>query len=383
MTWDYILNRKRTAIRSITTKIIIKGVYCSIHAIELYFGLVTAIWILFKKLWQKTKSCQNEYCLTVGFLLCWGTYRFLLNIPANVITNLYAVQQKHPLTTISSSVLIYLWDTVAVVVFGVFVVYMKGRMGKFYYMFISLVEIACRYILLVISFHLLLPISEEHEKLPDGPVRDNITKLAKSQGFNMEKFVVANTYGIANHDFNAYTIETLISRRIVLSKRFLIYESEGKISVREICAIVAHELNHWKKSHSLLSQLELFVNVFITNYIALGLPSHFDVFYFRFPQDERPIMAAYTYAINYCSLPFVFTYKMISLCISRLKEIDSDNFAACLGFAKDLIKALVKITIWSYSFPLTDPIYASRYFTHPPLLERVRNLQNYRNTTYF
>jgi STE24 endopeptidase len=60
--------------------------------------------------------------------------------------------------------------------------------------------------------------------------------------------------------------------------------------------------------------------------------------------------------------------------VSRHNEYEADKTGADLGGKLFLSEALKKLVSENKSFPLSHPIYIFFYYTHPPVLERLREL---------
>jgi len=62
--------------------------------------------------------------------------------------------------------------------------------------------------------------------------------------------------------------------------------------------------------------------------------------------------------------------------LSRRKEFQADEFAVKLGYRKKLLDALVKLNNDNLSFPLYDNLYSMFNHSHPPILERIKYIEN-------
>ena len=60
--------------------------------------------------------------------------------------------------------------------------------------------------------------------------------------------------------------------------------------------------------------------------------------------------------------------------LSRRFEFQADRFAFDLGRAAPLKSALVKLNVDNLGFPVSDWLYSTWHFSHPPLVERLRAL---------
>merc|ERR1711941_184273 len=68
-----------------------------------------------------------------------------------------------------------------------------------------------------------------------------------------------------------------------------------------------------------------------------------------------------------------FLMPLISL-ISRHNEYAADEFGSDLQSKEDLVSALLKLANENKSFPLSHPLYIFFYYSHPPLVERFKEL---------
>ena len=68
-----------------------------------------------------------------------------------------------------------------------------------------------------------------------------------------------------------------------------------------------------------------------------------------------------------------FLMPLISM-ISRHNEYAADEFGSNLSTKEDLVSALLKLANENKSFPLSHPMYIFFYYSHPPLVERFKEL---------
>ncbi len=71
---------------------------------------------------------------------------------------------------------------------------------------------------------------------------------------------------------------------------------------------------------------------------------------------------------------FSFIYTPIMSIISRHNEYEADKFGSEMGGKENLVSALLKLVKENKSFPKSDPIYSKFYYTHPPIIERLKAL---------
>ena len=88
--------------------------------------------------------------------------------------------------------------------------------------------------------------------------------------------------------------------------------------------------------------------------------------------DSEPYAIIAVFLIFSPILSF-FLMPLISL-ISRHNEYAADEFGSNLATKEDLVSALLKLANENKSFPLSHPLYIFFYYSHPPLVERFKEL---------
>jgi|Transcript_24833 STE24 endopeptidase len=61
---------------------------------------------------------------------------------------------------------------------------------------------------------------------------------------------------------------------------------------------------------------------------------------------------------------------------SRKNEFQADSYAVGLDMGPPLASGLVKISIENLSNMVPDPLYSMYHYSHPPLLERLRAIND-------
>jgi STE24 endopeptidase len=214
---------------------------------------------------------------------------------------------------------------------------------------------------------LIVPLFNKQTPLEDGTLREKISEYAQSVGFSLKNIFVidgSKRSTKANAYFSGFGSE----------KRITLYDTlVNDLEEEEIVAVLAHEVGHYKRNHIIfnlissivLTGIMLFVlSVFISNPLlsnALGveIPS-FHVGLIAFGMLYSPISELIGLAMNY---------------ISRQFEYQADNYAKTTYKAEPLITSLKKLSKNSLSNLTPHPSYVWMHYSHPTLLERVRNLK--------
>lgn len=213
---------------------------------------------------------------------------------------------------------------------------------------------------------LIVPIFNKQTPLEDGDLKNEITSYANSVGFKLNNIFVidgSKRSSKANAYFSGFGSE----KRITLFDTLI-----NDLTNEEIVAVLAHEVGHYKKKHIIfnlitsiiltgftLYLLSLFINSpLLSQALAVSEPS-FHIGLIAFGVLYSPISAITGLIMNY---------------ISRKFEYQADNYAKETFAANPLVSSLKKLSKNSLSNLTPHPAYVFYHYSHPTLLNRVKNL---------
>jgi STE24 endopeptidase len=210
----------------------------------------------------------------------------------------------------------------------------------------------------------LAPLFNTFTPLSDGELKEAILALARRVGFRAGGLFVMDASRRTAHG-NAYFTGLLGQKRIVLFDTLL--EAMGS---REVVAVLAHELGHFKLHHvrwALVRSVAWSGLVFYV--LSLCLP--LEPFYAAFFLDQTSYGALAVFSLWFGLVSFLL--QPLSNALSRRHECAADAFALDSGAtAGELGSALRKLREKSRHLPLSHPLFSRVYHSHPPLLERLR-----------
>jgi STE24 endopeptidase len=213
---------------------------------------------------------------------------------------------------------------------------------------------------------LIVPLFNEQTILEEGDLKNEIVKYVNSVGFKANNIYVLNG-SKRSTKANAYFSGFGNQKRITLYDT-LINDLEND----EIVAVLAHEVGHYKRKHILynltssiiltgfaLFVLSLFIKTPVLS-LALGvsLPS-FHIGLIAFGILYSPVSQILGIFMNYMSRKF---------------EYQADNYAKNTFSASPLISSLKKLSKNSLSNLTPHYLYVFFHFSHPTLLDRIKNL---------
>lgn len=214
---------------------------------------------------------------------------------------------------------------------------------------------------------LIVPIFNKQTPLEEGELRNKISAYAKSVGFKLDKIFVidgSKRSTKANAYFSGFGSE----------KRVTLYDTLiNDLEEEEIVAVLAHEVGHYKKKHIifnlitsiLLTGLTLYIlsllisNPLLSNALGVEIPS-FHIGLIAFGMLYSPISEITGLIMNHYSRKF---------------EYQADDYAKNTYKAEPLISSLKKLSKNSLSNLTPHKAYVFMHYSHPTLLQRVRNLK--------
>jgi len=204
---------------------------------------------------------------------------------------------------------------------------------------------------------------DKFEPLKDKELEGKIEKLLDEVGFKSSGVFSVDASKRDNR-LNAYFGGLGSTKRVVLFDTLV-----EKLTHDELLAVLGHELGHFKNGDILKNIGIMGVVMFVFFAIFGNLPEEL---FLGLSLNQEPSTIIAMFMIFSPILSF-FLMPLISL-ISRHNEYAADEFGSNLQSKQDLVSALLKLANENKSFPLSHPIYIFFYYSHPPLVERFKEL---------
>lgn len=215
---------------------------------------------------------------------------------------------------------------------------------------------------------LIAPLFNKFTPLPEGELRTKIEELSSSLKFPLKKLFVVDGSTRSSHS-NAYMYGFFNNKRIVLYDT-LIQQCKND---KEVVAVIAHELGHWKLNHTMYS----FIAVQILTFLQFGgytlVRNSKDLFESFGFHGTQPVLIGLI-IFQHTVIPLQHLVNFALNLVSRSFEFQADAFAKNLGYASELKCGLVKLQEENLSAMNTDPWYSAYHYSHPPLVERLAAL---------
>lgn len=215
----------------------------------------------------------------------------------------------------------------------------------------------------------IMPLFNKFEPLEDGELKTEIENFAKKQNFKLSGLFKMDG-SKRSTKANAYFTGFGKFRRIVLFDTLI-----SKHSKEELVAILAHEIGHYKEKHIFRQLAVSILTTGLTFFVFSIFMENPEVFS-AFKMDNISVYASFVFfGIFYAPISSLFS--IYSLYLSRKYEFEADNYAVrTYGHAKDLVTALKKLSVDNLSNLNPHPLKVFFEYTHPPVIERVKVMEN-------
>ena len=210
---------------------------------------------------------------------------------------------------------------------------------------------------------LIVPLFNKQTPLQEGALRDKIQAFAGKVGFKLDNIYVIDG-SKRSTKANAYFTGLGPKKRVVLYDTLI-----DELTEEEIVAVLAHEVGHYKKRHTLRSMAVSVIQMGVlfwlfslcVNNAALSEALGGDRAYFQ--------LGLIAFAILYSPVNLILGIGMNVW--SRSNEYEADAFAARYYEGDYLVSGLKKISVKSLSNLTPHPLYEYIYYSHPSLLKRI------------
>lgn len=211
------------------------------------------------------------------------------------------------------------------------------------------------------------PIFNNFKKLNDENIKDEIKDLSKKTNFSIENLFIMDRSKRSKHP-NAYFTGFKSNRRIVFYDTLI-----DLLSAKEIKAVLAHEIGHYKHNHIVkslvLSSIVIFIGMFLLSQL-INSNHYLEILNLPISASSQLVALFFTYqVVSFFTDPFFST-------LSRKNEYEADTFASNQVEKEYLISSLTKLYKSNLSFLIPNKFYALFYFSHPTVLERINNLRS-------
>lgn len=245
--------------------------------------------------------------------------------------------------------------------------------GKNFWIFAWILVSAFTIFMYMFHSSLIVPLFNKQTPLEEGELRDAITRFSGKAEFALDNIFVIDG-SKRSTKANAYFSGLGAKKRIVLYDTLI-----NDLDTEEIVSVLAHEIGHYKKKHTLtgviLSILQTGVILFILS-LFVGSPVLSEALGSSIPSFHIGLIA---FGILYSPLSMLLGIG--GNVLSRKHEYQADRYAGEMYRPQALIRALKGLSRKNLSNLTPHPAYVFFHYSHPPLYSRVAALNEINKTT--
>ncbi|MGQ7870348.1 M48 family metallopeptidase [Sunxiuqinia sp. sy24] len=348
------------------------------------FGMLTSSFsfvLLMLMFFFEGFAIVNNWALSVSTNPIWAALLFfgILMLGSDLLTtpfdwyNTFVIEEKYGFnkTTVKTYLLDKLkgWLLGALIGGGLLalIVFIYLKTGEWFWVYVWLVVSGFSVFMAMFYSSLIVPLFNKQTPLEDGSLKQAIEDFARKVGFKLDNIYVIDG-SKRSTKANAYFSGFGPKKRIVL------YDTLIKdMEIPELVAVLAHEIGHYKKKHIiwslLIGLLQTGLMLFIFS-LLIDSPALSAALGVAKPSFHIGLIA---FGILYSPLSSVMGIGMNHL--SRKNEYEADDFAAQNYAGEPLASALKKLSVKNLSNLRPHPAYVFVHYSHPPLLQRLKNLR--------
>ncbi len=319
---------------------------------------------------QENIFFANEALLNIVIVMSFVIINSLLSLPFGYYEK-FVLDKEFGFN--KSTIALWIKDTlisfVMTSVFGSFVIYglymiieniALWWVWSFLFIFAFIIFINMLYpTFRAIFFDKLTPLEDEN-------LNSEIKRLMDATGF-VSSGVFVSDASKRDTRLNAYFGGFGKAKRVVLFDTLI-----EKLTTKELLSVLGHELGHFVHG-------DLYKNIGLVGVMLLSLFAIFgnlpESLYMEMGLSPEPYVLMILLLL--CMPLLGFVMMPIMGVLSRHNEYEADKMGSELGGAAgaiELANALQKLVTENKSFPLSHPLYVFFHYTHPPVMERLREL---------
>ncbi len=238
--------------------------------------------------------------------------------------------------------------------------------GEYFWLFAWAVIGVFTILMTMFYSQLIVPLFNKQTLLEEGPLKEAIRHMSDKTGFKLDNVYVIDG-SKRSTKANAYFTGLGAKKRIVLYDTLI-----NDLNIEEIVAVLAHEIGHYKKKHSLKGTVSGLFQAGLTLFLFslfINNPSLSAALNVEEPNFHISLIA---FGILYS--PVSMVSGILTGFVSRRHEYQADRYAADYSDTKDLISALKKLSGKNLSNLTPHPVYVFFHYSHPTLLQRIKAL---------
>ena len=346
------------------------GFYSSTFSTIVLIFALTYGWFASLDNWVRDRF-DNQILISLAFIAALSVISWWLNLPFQLYS-IFGIEARYGFNKITAQT--FIADTIKSTLIGSLiggalltaVLWIYQELGSAFWIFAWLLVSGFSLLMFMFGTSLILPLFNKLKPVEEGALRTAIEKYCASQGYSLGRLFVMDG-SKRSTKANAFFSGLGRSKTIVLFDTLI-----EKLTTKEIVAVLAHEIGHYKKKHTLsmfvFSNVQTFATFALLGWL-LGYPELSNALG---AEESSFHLSALTFFILFTPLSIVL--GLLNNSWSRHNEFEADTFAKVTNDAVALKNALKKISTDSLANLSPHPLYVAFNYTHPPLAQRLKNL---------
>lgn len=214
----------------------------------------------------------------------------------------------------------------------------------------------------------IMPLFNKFTPLADGELRQSILAYADKVKFPLKNLFVMDGSKRSTKS-NAFFTGFGKNKRIALFDTLI-----EKHTVRELVAVLAHEIGHYKKKHIIKGMVVSIAHTGVVFYLLSIFLTHVGLFSAFYMENMSTYAGLIFFGMLYSPIELILSIFM--QIVSRKHEYEADRFAAeTTRNPQSMIEALKKLSSHNLSNLTPHRLYVFLNYSHPPVLERIRAIR--------
>ena len=323
--------------------------------------------------------------LTLSFIVSGWLFFLLLSYAEDILSipfslyNTFKIENKYGFNTMTVKLwisdflksLVISTTLASLLLFSAF--YLIQWSQDYWWLWVWCFVFAYSMFVMYISPYVIEPLFNKFTPVEDESLKERIVRLAEKVGIRASKILQIDASKRSRHT-NAYFTGIGRTKRIILYDTLL-----HDMNHDEIMTVLSHEIGHWKKKH-LLKMMVLF-----EIFSLIGL-------YFSYRLTQGNLLSnLFNISIDTLFAKFIilaFLFGIITLPLKplvnffiRRHEREADRVSYELtGDIAGMVSAFVKLSKENLTNLYPHPLYVLLYYSHPPILERIRDIKGFDST---
>ena len=338
----------------------------AIMIIALGFG-----WFAALDSWVRDRF-NNQIVISLVFIAGLSVISWVLNLPFQLYS-IFGIEARYGFNKITPKT--FVTDTIKGTLLTILlgggllttILWLYQELGANFWIYAWAVIATFSLLMFMFGTTLILPLFNKLKPLESGELRSEIEKYCQSQGYSLGRLFVMDG-SKRSTKANAFFSGLGKSKTIVLFDTLI-----EKLSTKEIVAVLAHEIGHYKLKHTLSMFIATNIQSFAT-FALLGWLLQYEQLSTALGADQASFhLSVLTFFILFTPLTLII--GLLTNSWSRYCEYQADTYSKNTYLIEPMRTALSKISTDSLANLTPHPAYVAFNYTHPTLLQRINNLE--------